>query len=423
MKVLIGPMNIAAQPYYLARGLRKFGIEATSIMYGSGTFKYEADWKVELPRNPIERVTTFYNVLQKVIENDYDIIHFFQRSFFMSIPPKRHDKLTGFDIPILKLRGKRIAYRFTGWEVISREIELKNNPYSAFKHGWDGHFDTYLNDEYLDFLRCYCDVFMVVDPMMKEHIPEAEIVPRILNVEDFEEVGIEKKDCPLVLHAPSNTTYKGSKFILKALEELRDEGINFELKLLNRVPYTEAIQWYKKADIIVDQILIGWYGVLAIECMAMGKPVAVYMRNDLVKTPEEVPVHNINIDDVKQRLRELIQDYELRRYLAERGREYVKQVHDESVVIPKLISVYKKIMESGVTYPRNNSDITFLYLQRKDIEEKMNRLRVLEVRISRLMKSKTMNKINEYVYTVIRKLLQVAKKILKKFKMLINLVR
>jgi len=244
-----------------------------------------------------------------------------------------------------------------------------------------------------------------------------------LNVEDFEEVGIEKKDCPLVLHAPSNTTYKGSKFILKALEELRDEGINFELKLLNRVPYTEAIQWYKKADIIVDQILIGWYGVLAIECMAMGKPVAVYMRNDLVKTPEEVPVHNINIDDVKQRLRELIQDYELRRYLAERGREYVKQVHDESVVIPKLISVYKKIMESGVTYPRNNSDITFLYLQRKDIEEKMNRLRVLEVRISRLMKSKTMNKINEYVYTVIRKLLQVAKKILKKFKMLINLVR
>ena len=30
---------------------------------------------------------------------------------------------------------------------------------------------------------------------------------------------------------------------------------------------------YAQADLVVDQVLIGWYGALAVETMAMGKPV------------------------------------------------------------------------------------------------------------------------------------------------------
>jgi glycosyltransferase involved in cell wall biosynthesis len=338
-------------------------------MYGKGSFGYKADWFVELPTNQLERCKTYYHTLEKVIEDEYDIIHYFQRSFFMSTPPKRHDMLTGFDIPLFKLRGKRIAYRFTGWELIDKQIELKNNPYSAFNHGWDGFFDEYLKGEYIEYLRCYCDAFMVVDPMMREHMPEAKIIPRVLRIEDFEEIGIEKRDKPLILHAPTNKTYKGSKYIINALKELKNEGLRFELKLLNKVPFKEALEWYKRADLIVDQILIGWYGVLATECMAMGKPVAVYMRDDLVNTPQDVPVQNINLDNVKDKLRDAIQDFELRKYLSERGRSYVKATHDESVVIPKLIDVYKDIMEKGPKLPSSKADVHYLYLQRYDIEK------------------------------------------------------
>jgi len=369
MKVIIGPLNIASQPYYLARGLRNFGIDATCIMYGKGSFGYKADWFVELPANQMERCKTYYETLEKVIADDYDIIHYFQRSFFMSTPPKRHDMLTGFDIPLLKLRGKRIAYRFTGWELIDKQVELKNNPYSAFRHGWDGFFDEYLKKDYIEYLRCYCDAFMVVDPMMQEHMPEAKIIPRVLSVEDFEEIGIEKRNRPLILHAPTNKTYKGSKYIINALKDLKNEGLKFDLKLLNKVPFKEALEWYKRADLIVDQILIGWYGVLATECMAMGKPVAVYMRDDLVSTPEDVPVQNINLDNVKNKLREAIQDFEVRKYLSERGRSYVKATHDESVVIPKLIKVYEGIMKNGPKLPSSQADVHYLYLQRYDIEK------------------------------------------------------
>ena len=368
MKVVIGPLNIASQPYYLASGLRKYGVDATSLVYNTNKFGYAADWRIQLPKAPAERVDTYKDALLETLKQDYDIYHFFQRPICLPFPAKDHNKFLGFEIPLLKARGKRVAYRFTGWELIDKDIELANNKYSAFRHGWDGAFNPHLKREYLEFLKCYCDAFMVVDPMMHEHLPEAEIVPRILPVDEFTEVGIEKKEVPLILHAPSNKTYKGSKYILNALEDLKNEGVRFELKLLENVPYKEAIELYKRADIIVDQILIGWYGVLATECMAMGKPVAVYMRDDLVRTPEDVPVQNINIDNVKEKLKELIQDYSLRESLAKRGREYVESVHDEKVVIPRLIEVYKKMQTNGNSVPKHTADIEYFFQQRKELE-------------------------------------------------------
>lgn len=361
MKVFIGTLNIASQPKYLVDGLRRYGIDAHSATYGNSAFGYENDEIIPLPKLPEERARVYVDALLRHAEMGYDIYHFFQKPFCLSIPSKNFDGFLGWEIPLLRARGAGIAYRFTGWEVIKREIEVRNNPYSAFNHGWDGAFNQELKDEYLEFLRNYVDEFMVVDPMMQEHCPEANIVPRILPVDKFVEVGIGRKSRPLVLHAPSNSVYKGSKYILQSLERLKSQGLNFELKVLERVPFEEAIEWYKKADIIVDQALIGWYGVAAMECMAMGKPVAVYMRDDLVDTPRDVPIQNFNLDNIDEKLREIISSYELRSYLSSRARKYVEDVHSESVVIPKLIEVYKKIQERKATkVPSNLEDLRYM---------------------------------------------------------------
>ena len=371
-KIIIGPLNIASQPYYLASGLRKFGVDAQSIAYGAGTFGYESDKSKTLPADQLERVDVFNETLLEAYEENFDIYHFFQRPFYLPIPPGDHDSFLGAEIPILKSRGKRVAYRFTGWELIDEEIERRNNPYTAFKHGWDGKFNREFKKEYLEFLRAQVDTFMVVDPMMREHCPEARIVPRILPVDNFDEVGIERRKRPLIIHAPSNSTYKGSKFIIAALEALRAKGVEFDLKLLDRVPFAEALEWYKRADIIIDQMLIGWYGVLATECMAMGKPVAVYMRPDLADTPGEIPVHNINPDNIEERLRLLIEDFDLRLDLASRGRAYVEKVHSEVAVIPKLMQVYVDILQNPNLDSPNRGDFEFLRLQRRKYEEMSN---------------------------------------------------
>lgn len=47
------------------------------------------------------------------------------------------------------------------------------------------------------------------------------------------------------------------------------------------MPHAEAQRWYLQADIIVDQVFCGTYGLLSVEAMAMGKPVVTYIRDDV----------------------------------------------------------------------------------------------------------------------------------------------
>jgi predicted glycosyltransferase len=43
---------------------------------------------------------------------------------------------------------------------------------------------------------------------------------------------------------------------------------------------------YRHADLMIDQLLLGWYGGLAVECMALGVPVISYVRpSDLRQIP------------------------------------------------------------------------------------------------------------------------------------------
>lgn len=53
-----------------------------------------------------------------------------------------------------------------------------------------------------------------------------------------------------------------------------------EIILVQNTPYYEALEIYKKADLIIDQILIGWYGAFAVETMLMGKPVIARIAVD-----------------------------------------------------------------------------------------------------------------------------------------------
>ena len=43
-------------------------------------------------------------------------------------------------------------------------------------------------------------------------------------------------------------------------------------------PHAEAMKLYAQADLVIDQLLAGWYGGFAVETMAMGKPVVCYIR-------------------------------------------------------------------------------------------------------------------------------------------------
>ena len=109
----------------------------------------------------------------------------------------------------------------------------------------------------------------------------------------------------------------------------------------------KAIEIYKKADIIVDQLYGGTYGVFAIEGMALGKPVITYIMEDVINTfPKELPIQSANIDNIENVLEKLILSPQLRYELGRDGRRYAENYHDY-----KNIAIYLKRIYDGKQEP------------------------------------------------------------------------
>jgi hypothetical protein len=136
------------------------------------------------------------------------------------------------------------------------------------------------------------------------------------------------KDKPLrIVHASNHKMFKGTHFLVEAVDNLKAQGILIELILVEKVPNKEALDIYRSADIIFDQCLIGFHGYFALEGMAMGKPVMCFLRKpeEYLLHPEECPIINIHITTLENDLRRFFEDREELRNIGVRGRKYIEK--------------------------------------------------------------------------------------------------
>ena len=84
---------------------------------------------------------------------------------------------------------------------------------------------------------------------------------------------------------------------------------------------------------MLDQLHIGWYGTLAVECMMLGIPSAAYIReSDLVFVPtqlkQELPIINISHENLFNDLKAIL-SFSKSEYIkySERSLEFVKKWH------------------------------------------------------------------------------------------------
>lgn len=144
-----------------------------------------------------------------------------------------------------------------------------------------------------------------------------------------------------VLHAPNHREIKGSQHFVDAVRRLREEGVAIELRVLEGVPNSEIRQAIAEADVIADQLIIGWYAMFALEAMSMGKPVICYLREDFLYFYEtaglvhkgEIPIINCRPADVVDTLRRLATtDRDTLGDLGARGIAFVNKHHSVDVV-------------------------------------------------------------------------------------------
>jgi len=145
---------------------------------------------------------------------------------------------------------------------------------------------------------------------------------------------------PVVLHAPSSRSRKGTEEVVAAAELL---GLNLEL--VEGVDHRAAFERYRAADLVVDQLNAGWYGMFAIEAMALGKPVVAFLHEEATRRTEEafglkVPIVHATKETLADVLRELVASPEELRRIGAASRAYVERVHDLSVVGQRLLDLY-----------------------------------------------------------------------------------
>jgi glycosyltransferase involved in cell wall biosynthesis len=343
-RILHAPADVGGNAFGLSRAERQLGLRSDVAVLTSGSFGYEADVRVDLDGKRLwQKFAARATVLARALR-EYDIIHF---NFGQSLIPVWVGGRVLNELPLIKRAGKKILVTFQGCDVRPKECCFCDQEHCRAEN-------PYRAPNAARFLR-YADRCFHLNPDLAQWLPGSRFVPYAnVDPQELRPAGPPPvREQTVIAHAPTNREVKGTRYVLAAVERLRDEGVAVRLDLIEGVTNTEALRRLRDADVVVDQLLIGWYGGFAVEAMALAKPVLCFIREE---TPAdnpfgaELPIVRTTADTLVERLRELAVDRQARARIGAASRAFVERRHDPRSVAREILSGLVRL-GPGVTAP------------------------------------------------------------------------
>ncbi len=327
MKVLHSPINIAGGPGAISAGLRELGVESTLLVFNERPF--ERGFDVNLALRDTSRLSSVPFNLPKQLRalacalRRFDVFHFHAG---LTLAPER------ITLPALRAARKAIVFQSWGSDLRGRSAADVSYLRSA---------DAVIVGSYLT---------RRLSP--RGPWPEYEVVPPALVLDDWQPSPLEPGETLRVAHAPSKRVVKGTDAVLAAVESLRARGAPIELDLIEGVPNREARLRYAAADVVVDQLRIGWYGMFAIESMALAKPVVAHLDEQAAAETEEafgleLPLVRADERSLEDVLSGLVESGAELPALGRRSRDYVERVHAHTAVARRVLDIYERVMPNS----------------------------------------------------------------------------
>lgn len=298
MRILHCPNNVGGHPQGLARAERRLGVDSLSVAFTPSRFGHACDeslwkegislWRKELARwKLLMRAFFGFDVIhynfgspilrwqyeQKKIGLNYKIIHLFLSGYVKCC----------YFIERQLLKSKVIVVTYQGDDARQGDYSLSAFQYSIAKEA--DYYSKGSDQKKRNLIKKFdqiADVIYALNPDLLHILPQrTKFIPYAhIDLNDWQLVQHPRSKIPIVLHAPSHTRAKGTRFILDAVARLRNEGVKFEFILIENIDNAEARKLYEQCDLVIDQLLAGWYGGFAVEAMALGKPVISYIREE-----------------------------------------------------------------------------------------------------------------------------------------------
>jgi hypothetical protein len=275
----------------------------------------------------------------------YDVFHFFcDRGI---LPPSGRMGLRPRELEVLQRSGKLVFTYTYGADVRTREATLALGKFNFCMDCPEPPKFCMCNDALgaanIATIAQYA-TRMVAMGDMKAYVPGALDIPFWpLDTDRIRYAGtLWQPGRPLrVAHAPNHPHFKGTAYLLAAIERLNAEGIAIELVRIQGVPNTEVLRLFAGVDIVVEQLIGGFHGYTALEAMALGKPVVTYLRGpDMVVAPDECPIINANPDTIYDTLKACAAGHYDLPAIGRRSRSYVERYYSQSAVSAALGAMY-----------------------------------------------------------------------------------
>lgn len=238
----------------------------------------------------------------------YDIYH-----FDTGVPFIFGDRI----VKKLVAMGKKIVAFYCGTDLRKRGVDRNLEPYIGLN------------------LTCEYDHLLFYDNLHYIYMPF-----------DFRPFKVRKEENRIirVCHAPSRRGAKGTRHIVEAVDELMKE-LNFEFVLIEGVPYLECIKIKETCDIGIEQVgsYAGTgYGRNSLEFLAMGIPTITEIPDDYELMIPNHPFIKAEIHSLKDVLKKLIMDRNLRERKKAEGRKWVERYHNPKAVVATIYKLYQE---------------------------------------------------------------------------------
>ncbi len=241
------------------------------------------------------------------------------------------------EIALLRRQGIAIALAAHGSEVRDPIAHMERFDESFF-HSVSDQWRTQIEVQATrnrEIAAAFDGPIFVSTPDLLFDLPQATWLPVVVDQARWNAVPeLGPRDRPKVLHRPSRAhpPIKGSEVIVPVLEALDARGVIEYIVDQGQIPAAEMPSLVARADIVIDQIRTGSYGVAAVEAMAAGRVVIGNLDQTVRQAvPDPIPIIDGPPDRLEAALVELAEDPDQRLALGRAGRDFAAKWHSGAV--------------------------------------------------------------------------------------------
>lgn len=331
VRVLIGPTNSAGQAYRWARAFQQHlpGVAAISLQ-GTAASPFLPEVDVRVPVAVYQRSAVWHAALEEYLSSQTHVVW----ESGLPLLGRKFGSDVARELAYFLERGVQGALMFHGSDIRSPSRHAAQNRWSPFRDpsGPVRALEEGAARNAALATESRVPVF-VSTPDLLQWLPNATWCPVVVDAVRWSSAATtgRRNGPPVVAHAPSQKWLKGTGLIEPMLHRLAEEGV-IEYRQIVAVPHAAMPDFYAHSDIVLDQFVLGSYGVSACEALASGRLVVGHI-DDVTRatvreqTGSELPVHEATIDSLESELRQIAADRDMLEAARSTGPAFVERVH------------------------------------------------------------------------------------------------